>query len=47
MGGGVLLVSVLCGGEFCVDSGGFFVGASVWVVVDFLWVLVCGCWWIL
>ena len=46
MGGGVLLVSVLCGGEFCVDSGGFFVGAIVWVVVDFLWVLVCGWWWI-
>ena len=47
MGGGVLLVSVLYGGEFCVDSGGFFVGVGVWVVVDFLWMLVCGCWWIL
>ena len=23
MGGGVLVVSVLCGGGFCVDSGGF------------------------
>ena len=22
---------------FCVDSGGFSMGASVWVVVDFLW----------
>ena len=42
MGGGVLVVSVLCGGGFCVDSGGFSVGAGVWVVVDFLWVLMCG-----
>ena len=33
MDGGVLVVSVLCGGGFCVDSGGFSVGASVWVVV--------------
>ena len=38
MGGGVLVVSVLCGG-FCVDSGRLSVGASVWIVVDFLWVL--------
>ena len=44
MGGGVLVVSVLCVGGFCVDSDGFFVGAGVWVVVDFLWVLMCG-WW--
>ena len=44
MGGGVLVVSVSCGGGFCVDSGGFSVGAGVWVVVDFLWVLMCG-WW--
>ena len=44
MGGGVLVVSVLCVGGFCVDSDGFFVGANVWVVVDFLWVLMCG-WW--
>ena len=34
MGGGVLVVFVLCGGGFCVDSG------------EFLWVLVCGWWWI-
>ena len=47
VGGGVLVVSVLCGGGFCVDSGGFSVGVSVWVVVDFLWVLMCGWWWIL
>ena len=31
-----VVVFVLCGGGFCVDSGGFSVGASVWVVVDFL-----------
>ena len=36
MGGGILVVSMLCGGGFCVDNGGFFVGASVWVVVDFV-----------
>ena len=43
MGGGVLVVSVLCGGGFCVDSdgfsvgaGGFSMGADVWVLVDFL-----------
>ena len=36
MGGGVLVVSVLCGGGgFCVDSGGFSVGDGVWVVVIF------------
>ena len=40
MGGGVLVVFVLCGSGFCVDNGRFFVGASVWVVVDFLWVVV-------
>ena len=32
MGGDVLVVFVLCGGGFCVDSG------------EFLWVLVCGWW---
>ena len=47
MGGGDLVVFVLCGGGFCVDSGGLSVGASVWVVVDFLWVLMCWWWWIL
>ena len=32
-----MVVFVLCGGGFCVDSGGFSVGAGVWVVVvDFL-----------
>ena len=36
MGGGVLVVFVLCGGGFSVDSGGFSVGGGVWVVVDFL-----------
>ena len=33
MGGGVLCCVVV---GFCVDSGGFSVGAGVWVVVDFL-----------
>ena len=28
MGGGVLVISVLCGGGFCVDNGGFYVGAG-------------------
>ena len=43
MGGGILVVSMLCGGGFCVDNGGFYVGAGgfsvgsdVWVVVDFV-----------
>ena len=36
MGGGVLVVSVLCGSGFCVDSGRLFVGAGVWIVADFL-----------
>ena len=36
MGGGVLVVFVLCGGGFFVDGGGFSVGADVWVVVDFV-----------
>ena len=44
MGGGVLVVFVLCGGGFCVGGGGLFVGGGgfsmgvgVWVVVvDFL-----------
>ena len=31
-----VVVFVLCGGGFCVDSGGFSVGGDVWVVVDFL-----------
>ena len=35
MGGGILMVSVLCGGRFCVDSGKLFVGTGVWIVVDF------------
>ena len=35
MGGGILVVSMLCGGGFCVDSGGFSVGGGVWVVVIF------------
>ena len=30
MGGGVLVVSVLCGGGFCVDSGGFCDIKFVW-----------------
>ena len=37
------MVSVLCGGGFCVGSGGFSVsgggfsvGVDVWVVVDFV-----------
>ena len=25
-----------CGGGFCLDSGEFFVGAGVWVLVDIL-----------
>ena len=32
MGGGVLVVFVLCGGGFCVDNGGFSVGVGVLVV---------------
>ena len=40
MGGGVLVVFVLCGGGFCVDSGRLSAGAGVWIVVNFLWVLV-------
>ena len=36
MGGGVLVVSVLCGGGFCVDIGKLSMGAGVWIVVDFL-----------
>ena len=36
VGGGVLVVSVLCGGGFFVDNSGFYVGADVWVVVDFV-----------
>ena len=35
-----VVVFVLCGGGFCVDSGGFSVGAGVWVVVDF-WYKIC------
>ena len=30
------MVSVLCGGGFCVDNDGF-----LWVLMDFLWVLMC------
>ena len=36
MGGGGLVVFVLCGDGFYVDSGRFSVGADVWVGVDFL-----------
>ena len=40
MGSGVLVVFVLCGDGFCVDNGGFSVGAGVWVLV-FWWCLCC------
>ena len=36
VGGGALVVSVLCGGGFCVDSGRLSMGAGVWIVADFL-----------
>ena len=39
MGGGVLVVFVLCGGGFCVDSGGFSVGASRFSDIKFVWKL--------
>ena len=39
MGGGVLVVSVLCGGGFCVDSGGFFVGDGGFCDIKFVWKL--------
>ena len=35
MGDGDLVVFVLCGGGFCMDSGGFSVGAGVWVLVNY------------
>ena len=37
--GGVLLVFVLCGGGFSVNSGGFFVGASGFSDIKFVWKL--------
>ena len=42
MGGGGLVVFVLCGGGFYVDSGRFSVGADVWVGVDFLLLFLFG-----
>ena len=39
MGGGVLVVFVLCGGGFCVDSGGFFVGGGGFCDIKFVWKL--------
>ena len=36
MGGGALVVSMLCGGGFCVDSGRLSVGAGVWISGRFL-----------
>ena len=51
VGGDVLMVFVLCGGRFCVNSGGFFVsgdGNRAMVAVFSLlpiWIL-CGWWWV-
>ena len=39
MDGGVLVVFVLCGGGFCVDSGGFFVGGGRFSDIKFVWKL--------
>ena len=39
MGGGVLVVFLLCGGGFCVDSGGFSVGDSGFCDIKFVWKL--------
>ena len=39
MGGGVLVVFVLCGGGFSVNSGGFFVGAGGFFDIKFVWKL--------
>ena len=39
MGGGVLVVFVLCGGGFSVNSGGFFVGAGGFSDIKFVWKL--------
>ena len=37
MGGGVLVVSVLCGCGFYVDSGGFSVGGYGFFDIKFVW----------
>ena len=39
MGGGVLVVFVLRGGGFCVDSGGFSVGGGGFSDIKFVWKL--------
>ena len=39
MGGGVLVVFLLCGGRFCVDSGGFSVGDGGFYDIKFVWKL--------
>ena len=39
MGGGILVVSVLCGGEFYVDSDGFSVGGGGFSDIKFVWKL--------
>ena len=39
MGGGVLVVFVLRGGGFCVDSGGFSVGGGGFSDIKIVWKL--------
>ena len=39
MGGGILVVFVLCGDGFCVDSGGFSVGGGGFSDIKFVWKL--------
>ena len=39
MGGGILVVFVLRGGGFCVDSGGFSVGGGGFSDIKFVWKL--------
>ena len=39
MGDGVLVVSMLCGGGFCVDSGEFSVGGGGFSNIKFFWKL--------
>ena len=39
MGGGDLVVFVLCGGGFCVDSDGFSVGGGGFSNIKFVWKL--------
>ena len=39
MGGGILVVFVLCGGGFSVDNGGFSVGAGGFSDIKFVWKL--------